>query len=79
MDYCPDNLPDLESNLKQSYPEVKVGSQPHGSTAVDKITKVTTIQADAADENAIASVCKLAIDEEGRLDVFFANVSLRPY
>lgn len=60
VDYCPDNLPDLESNLKQSYPEVKV----------------TTIQADAADENAIASVCKLAIDEEGRLDVFFANAGI---
>lgn len=38
--------------------------------------QVTTIQADAADDAAIAAVCKQAIDEEGQLDVFFANVCL---
>lgn len=37
--------------------------------------QVTTIQADAADEAAISGVCKQALQEEGRLDVFFANVS----
>ena len=36
--------------------------------------QVTTIRADAADDAAIAAVCKLAVDEEGQLDVFFANV-----
>ena len=36
--------------------------------------QVTTEQADAADEDAIVAVCKQAIQEEGRLDVFFANV-----
>jgi NAD(P)-dependent dehydrogenase (short-subunit alcohol dehydrogenase family) len=36
--------------------------------------QVTTVQADAADEVAIEAVCKRALDEEGRLDVFFANV-----
>ena len=35
---------------------------------------MTTIQADAADDAAIAAVCRRAIDEEGQLDVFFANV-----
>ena len=36
--------------------------------------QVTTIQADAADESAISGVCDQAMQEEGRLDVFFANV-----
>jgi len=36
--------------------------------------KVTTAQADAADETAISGVCDQALREEGRLDVFFANV-----
>jgi len=36
--------------------------------------KVTTTQADAADETAISGVCDQALREEGRLDVFFANV-----
>lgn len=41
--------------------------------------QVTTLQADAADDAAIAAVCKQAVDEEGQLDVFFANVcSLLP-
>lgn len=33
-----------------------------------------TIQADAADESAIADVCTRAVKEHGRLDVFYANV-----
>ena len=37
--------------------------------------QVTTQQADAADEAAISGVCELALREEGRLDVFFANVT----
>ncbi|KAL4074206.1 NAD(P)-binding protein [Scleroderma citrinum] len=60
LDFCPDHLPELESTIQQLYPDVKV----------------TTIQADAADEAAIAAVCKRAIDEEGRLDVFFANAGI---
>jgi len=32
------------------------------------------MQADAADETAISGVCNQALREEGRLDVFFANV-----
>ena len=38
-------------------------------------SQVTTQQADAADETAISGVCELALREEGRLDVFFANVT----
>ncbi|KDN49805.1 hypothetical protein RSAG8_01870, partial [Rhizoctonia solani AG-8 WAC10335] len=38
--------------------------------------KVTTQQADAADEAAISGICKRAIEEEGRLDVFFANAGI---
>ena len=38
---------------------------------------MTTFQADASDEDTIAGVCKQALQEEGRLDVFFANVRYR--
>jgi len=38
--------------------------------------KVTTIEADASDETAISNVCKQALQEEGRLDVFFANAGI---
>lgn len=60
LDFCADNLPELESTIRQLYPDVKV----------------TVIQADAADEAAIAAVCKRAIEEDGRLDVFFANAGI---
>jgi len=60
IDFSPENLPDLKSTIEHSYPDVKV----------------TTIQADAADDAAIAAVCKQAIDEEGRLDIFFANAGV---
>ncbi|KAF8556113.1 NAD(P)-binding protein [Imleria badia] len=60
IDLSPTNLPDLKSTIEQSYPDVKV----------------TTIQADAADDTAIAAVCKQAVDEEGQLDVFFANAGV---
>jgi NAD(P)-dependent dehydrogenase (short-subunit alcohol dehydrogenase family) len=36
--------------------------------------QVTTIEADAADEAAISGVCQQALQDEGKLDVFFANV-----
>ncbi|KAL0956478.1 hypothetical protein HGRIS_002624 [Hohenbuehelia grisea] len=57
LDYSPENLPELKSTIEDKYPDVKV----------------TTIHADAADEAAISGVCKQAMEEEGRLDVFFAN------
>ena len=40
--------------------------------------KVTTVQADAADETAVKNICEQALKDEGRLDVFFANVSRVP-
>lgn len=36
--------------------------------------QVTVIEADAANEAAIEGVCKQALKEEGKLDVFYANV-----
>lgn len=57
LDFSPENLPELKSAIENSYPDVKV----------------TTIQADAANETAIAAVCERALQDEGRLDVFFAN------
>jgi hypothetical protein len=58
MDFSPENLPDLKSTIEKLYFDVKV----------------STIHADAADDAAISGVCEQALKEEGRLDVFFANV-----
>lgn len=38
--------------------------------------KVTVVQGDAADDATIAALCKRSIEEEGRLDVFFANAGI---
>ncbi|KAH7874693.1 uncharacterized protein C8R40DRAFT_1107589 [Lentinula edodes] len=56
-DYDPTHLPDLRNNLQTKYPD----------------TKVTTAAFDAASEKDVISVCEQAFQEEGRLDVFFAN------
>ncbi|KZT52275.1 NAD(P)-binding protein [Calocera cornea HHB12733] len=60
LDFDGTNLPNLKEELGKAYPDVKV----------------TTIQGDAADEELIAGVCKRALEEEGRLDVFFANAGI---
>jgi NAD(P)-dependent dehydrogenase (short-subunit alcohol dehydrogenase family) len=60
IDFSPENLPNLKDIVENSYPDVKV----------------TTIEADAADDAAISGVCKQAMQEEGRLDVFFANAGI---
>ncbi|KAG1883710.1 hypothetical protein F4604DRAFT_1575501 [Suillus subluteus] len=57
LDFSPENLPELKSKIENSYPDMKV----------------TTIQANAANETAIAAVCEQALQDESRLDVFFAN------
>jgi NAD(P)-dependent dehydrogenase (short-subunit alcohol dehydrogenase family) len=40
-------------------------------------SQVTVIQADASDDKAISDVCQQTLREQGRLDIFFANVSAR--
>ncbi|TEB38355.1 3-oxoacyl-reductase [Coprinellus micaceus] len=60
LDFDETNLPNLKETIQSQYPAVKV----------------TTLQADAADEAAISGVCERAIREEGRLDVFFANAGI---
>ncbi|KAH9831269.1 uncharacterized protein C8Q71DRAFT_783530 [Rhodofomes roseus] len=60
IDFDPTNLPNLKSTIEGKYPDVKV----------------TTLAADAADDAAISGVCKQALQEEGRLDVFFANAGI---
>jgi NAD(P)-dependent dehydrogenase (short-subunit alcohol dehydrogenase family) len=81
LDFVPDNLPELKETIHKKYPDVKVRlTRPSLRNPVD-ILQVTTLHADAADEAAISSVCEQALKDEGRLDVFFANVSciqLRP-
>jgi hypothetical protein len=80
LDFVPDNLLGLKEVIQTKYPDVKVRFAPSPRNPAD-VFQVTTLQADAADETAIASVCEQALKDEGRLDVFFANVSyirLRP-
>ncbi|KAG8910432.1 hypothetical protein FRC00_008184 [Tulasnella sp. 408] len=60
LDFDGAPLPELKQALEQAYPN----------------TKVTVIQGDAADEATIATLCKRTIEEEGRLDVFFANAGI---
>ncbi|KAI6169439.1 hypothetical protein EDD17DRAFT_1518810 [Pisolithus thermaeus] len=60
LDFSAENLPELESTIRALHSDVKV----------------TVIQADAADDTAITAVCDRAIEEEGRLDVFFANAGI---
>lgn len=75
LDFVPDGLPGLKETIQKKYPDVKVKvARPDQKNSADSL-KVTTLQADAADETAIASVCEQALRDEGRLDVFFANVS----
>ena len=58
VDFDPTNLPNLKETIESKYPDAKA----------------TTFQADASDEAAISAICNQALEEEGRLDVFFANV-----
>jgi len=74
LDFVPDNLPELKETIQNKYPDVKVRSTQPSQEKPTDFLKVTTLQADAADETAISSVCEQAIKDEGRLDVFFANV-----
>ncbi|EKM53923.1 uncharacterized protein PHACADRAFT_257429 [Phanerochaete carnosa HHB-10118-sp] len=60
LDFDATNLPDLKSTIETKYPDVKVTIQ----------------QGDAADDATIESLCKQAMQEEGRLDVFFANAGI---
>ncbi|EJD03154.1 NAD-binding protein [Fomitiporia mediterranea MF3/22] len=60
LDYSGKNLPELQRTIQKDYPDVQV----------------TTVQADAANEEAISNLCDRAIKEEGRLDVFFANAGI---
>lgn len=60
MDFNAENLPALKAELEKRFNQ----------------TKITILEADAADESAIAAVCNQAISEEGHLDLFFANAGI---
>ncbi|KAJ7446177.1 hypothetical protein B0H11DRAFT_1746175 [Mycena galericulata] len=60
IDFDSTNLPDLKTTIEKRYPDVKA----------------TTLQGDAADEALISGVCERALQEEGKLDVFFANAGI---
>ncbi|KIO25326.1 hypothetical protein M407DRAFT_25337 [Tulasnella calospora MUT 4182] len=60
LDFDGAPLPELKQALEEAYPN----------------TKVTVAQGDAADDATIATLCKRAIEEEERLDVFFANAGI---
>lgn len=36
-------------------------------------TQVTIVKGDASDDGVVSSLCQKALDEEGRLDVYYAN------
>jgi hypothetical protein len=79
LDFDGSNLPELRKTIISQYPDVKV-LYLSLSIKVNYLRlcfQVTTIQGDASDETLISDVCKRSIDEEGRLDVFFANVCLK--
>lgn len=57
LDYDETNLPDLEATIRKLAPDCKVSAR----------------QGDAGDEETIEGLCNKAIEEYGRLDVFFAN------
>ncbi|PWN50119.1 NAD(P)-binding protein [Violaceomyces palustris] len=59
LDINGENLPKFENLVKKRYPDVSV----------------TTLECDAASEEAIQSICERAIRDEGRLDIFFANAA----
>lgn len=77
MDFSPENLPNLKSTIEKAYPDVKVRLHDVSIDLAHKLTRytqATVIEADAANEAAIEGVCKQALKEEGKLDVFYANV-----
>ncbi|KAI0344740.1 3-oxoacyl-reductase [Trametopsis cervina] len=60
LDFDGTNLPELKTTIESRFSDVKA----------------TVVQGDAADEETIAQLCKRALQEEGRLDVFFANAGV---
>ncbi|KAF8530492.1 sex determination protein tasselseed-2 [Hysterangium stoloniferum] len=60
LDFAGENLPNLKETIEKAFPDVKT----------------TVVQGDAADEATISGLCKRALQEEGRLDVFFANAGV---
>ncbi|KAA1105613.1 hypothetical protein PGT21_013276 [Puccinia graminis f. sp. tritici] len=60
LDLKGDKFPALVKHLKELNP--KIG--------------LSTISGDAAEESVVRSVCQKAMDEQGRLDVFFANAGV---
>ncbi|KAG7098653.1 hypothetical protein E1B28_000569 [Marasmius oreades] len=60
VDFDATNLPELQSTIERTYPDVKV----------------TTDAFDCASEKHIVALCEQALKEEGRLDVFFANAGI---
>jgi NAD(P)-dependent dehydrogenase (short-subunit alcohol dehydrogenase family) len=80
MDLSGENLPILKSTIEERYPDVTVRTLvfvPSHGVVVLTSSQVTVIQADASDDKAISDVCQQALREQGRLDIFFANVSAR--
>lgn len=59
-DYASNNLPTMESELRQQYPGIDV----HARTF------------DAADEASVEKIVNEAVDSYGRLDIFFANAGI---
>ena len=77
LDFVGESLPNLKETIETAYPDVKVCLTPSSRVYLSRLlSEATTVQGDAADESTIADLCQRAVREEGRLDVFFANVVL---
>lgn len=68
LDYDDSGLPSLKEDV-----EAKYGG---GSGSADGKVKVTTHCCDCADEAAVRELVQRVEEEEGRLDVFFANAGI---
>jgi hypothetical protein len=77
LDYDESNLQELKKSIQTAYPDVKVRSIVFNQFiwVIRLPEQVTVTQGDAASDAKIKGLCDQAFQEEGRLDVFFANVS----
>lgn len=63
LDPFDDNAAEVKKSLRQSYPDVKV----------------TIVKGDSSDDKVVSSLCDRVLDEEGRLDIYYANGGISPW
>lgn len=61
-DYVTNELDELRQEMNKRFPDVKV----------------TTVQGDMSDEPTVQALVQRALDEEGHLDIYYANAGMAP-